>query len=70
MMLPAAQALWGDYGYQPKTKRIIKLKGKSEERIKLLFVQLALEPIWKAYTAVERGADYKVRHRGRLGSGF
>ena len=54
------QALWGDFGYQPKTKRIVRLKGKSEERIKPLFVQLALEPLWKAYAAVERSADHKV----------
>ena len=52
------QALWGDYAYQPKTKRIVRMKGKADA--KPLFVQLALEPLWKAYTAVEPGADSKV----------
>lgn len=41
----------------------MRIKSKSEEvRVKPLFVQLALEPLWRAYAAVERGADYKVRH--------
>ena len=53
------QALWGDYAYQPKTKRIMRIKGKTDA--KPLFVQLALEPLWKAYAAVSPGADSKVR---------
>ena len=40
------RALWGNYAYQPKTKRIVRLKGEAA-RGKPLFVQLALEPIWK-----------------------
>lgn len=44
----------------------MRIKSKSEElRVKPLFVQLALEPLWRAYGAVERGADYKVRIPGR-----
>ena len=59
------QALWGNYGYQPKTKRIVRIKSGTEERIRPLFVQLALEPLWKAYGAVERDADHKARSRQR-----
>ncbi len=65
----ATQALWGDYAYQPKTKRIVRMKGKADA--KPLFVQLALEPLWKAYAAVEPEADSKVFlnclcHRGSV----
>ena len=55
----SSQALWGDYAYQPKTKRIVRIKGRTDA--KPLFVQLALEPLWKAYTAVDPGSDSKVR---------
>jgi ribosome assembly protein 1 len=41
------RALWGDYAYQPKTKRIVRIKASQQGRMKPLFVQLALEPIWK-----------------------
>lgn len=44
------RALWGDYAYSPKSKRIVKIKGDAIGRTKPLFVQLALEPIWKSYT--------------------
>ena len=41
------RALWGDYAYQPKSKRIVRIRGEQQGRAKPLFVQLALEPIWK-----------------------
>lgn len=41
------RALWGDYAYQPKTKRIVRIKQDQYGRAKPLFVQLALEPLWK-----------------------
>lgn len=41
------RALWGDYAYQPKTKRIVRIKSDQYGRAKPLFVQLALEPLWK-----------------------
>ncbi|PRW32859.1 ribosomal S5 Elongation factor G III V family [Chlorella sorokiniana] len=52
------RALWGDFAYQPKTKRIVRIKSDQQGRAKPLFVQLALEPIWKAYGACEQGADH------------
>lgn len=42
------RALWGDFAYQPKTKRIVRIRGELAGRARPLFVQLALEPIWKA----------------------
>ena len=41
------KAMWGEYAYQAKTKRIVRIKGDQQGRAKPLFVQLALEPIWK-----------------------
>ena len=41
------RALWGEFAYQPKTKRIVRIKADQQGRAKPLFVQLALEPIWK-----------------------
>jgi hypothetical protein len=41
------RALWGDFAYQPKTKRIVRIKSADAGRAKPLFVQLALEPLWK-----------------------
>ncbi|KAL4448964.1 hypothetical protein ABPG77_007681 [Micractinium sp. CCAP 211/92] len=52
------RTLWGDFAYQPKTKRIVRIRGELAGRAKPLFVQLALEPIWKAYSACEAGADH------------
>lgn len=41
------RALWGDYAYQPKSKRIVRIKQEQYGSLKPLFVQLALEPLWK-----------------------
>lgn len=41
------RALWGEYAYSAKTKRIMRIKADQQGRAKPLFVQLALEPIWK-----------------------
>ena len=53
-------ALWGDWYYAPKTKRIVSKKGlaaamgpQAVGRAKPLFVQLALEPLWQLYAAAE-----------------
>lgn len=55
----ALQALWGEYTYQAKTKRIVRLK--RGERGRPLFVTMALEPLWRAYAAVLPGAgDHQV----------
>lgn len=55
------RALWGDYAYQPKTKRIVRIKSDQAGRAKPLFVQLALEPIWKV------SGSWGARSRGGLG---
>ena len=56
-------ALWGDWYYQPKTKRIVSKKAlaaatsqQAASRAKPLFVQLALEPLWQLYAAAEAEA--------------
>ncbi|DBB16983.1 TPA: hypothetical protein ACH3X3_014090 [Trebouxia sp. C0006] len=54
------QALWGDYAFQAKTKRIIKIKPDQTHKHKPLFVQLALEPLWKLYEVCNQGTDVKA----------
>lgn len=57
-------ALWGDYAYLPKEKRVVRAKSKKTGaavgRLKPMFVQFALEPLWKAYSACEPGEDVQV----------
>jgi hypothetical protein len=45
---PAAlrRALWGDYAFSAKDKRVVALKG-GDGRAKCMFVQFILEPLWK-----------------------
>jgi len=52
------KALWGEYTLQPKTRRIVRIKASQRGRVKPLFVSLALDPIWKAYTACDLGEDH------------
>jgi ribosome assembly protein 1 len=50
------RALWGDFFYVPKTKRIVGRKAAEAAlgaRARPLFVQLALEPLWQLYAAAE-----------------
>lgn len=54
------RAMWGNYALQPKTKRIVRIKDSKDGRMKPLFVQLALEPIWKAYSCCHAGEDSKA----------
>ncbi|KAL0021764.1 hypothetical protein WJX79_006221 [Trebouxia sp. C0005] len=54
------QALWGDFAFQAKTKRIIKIKPDQTHKHKPLFVQLALEPLWKLYEVCNPGTDVKA----------
>lgn len=37
------QAFWGDYAFQPKTKRIIKIKPDQAHKHKPLFVQVCIQ---------------------------
>ncbi len=51
------RALWGDVALQPKTKRLVRIKPNDVGKLTPLFAQLVLEPIWRAYTVYEPGAD-------------
>ncbi|CAL8464184.1 g3719 [Coccomyxa elongata] len=53
------RALWGDYRIDAKSKRILRIKASQAGKYKPLFVQFILEPLWKAYEALEAGADVK-----------
>ena len=63
---PLCKALWGDYAYSAKTKRIVAIKrgdgtgsslskGNSSSSSQPLFVSWILEPIWKAYGCLDGG---------------
>ena len=49
---PLSKALWGNYYYSGKTKRIVPLK-QGEGKSQPLFVSWILEPIWKAYGSLD-----------------
>lgn len=46
------KGLWGDWYYHPKSKKIVGKK-TAAGKLKPLFVQLVLDPIWKLYHAAE-----------------
>jgi ribosome assembly protein 1 len=55
-----ARAMWGDYSYSAKDRRVVRLKGESARqaaagtgRQKLCFVQFAAEPLWRAYACLD-----------------
>jgi translation elongation factor EF-G len=54
-------ALWGDYGFLPKERRVVRLKRGTAARggagggPRSMFEQFALEPLWRAYGAVDAG---------------
>ena len=42
------RALWGDWHFAAKEKRVVRLKpGGGGDKAKTMFVQFALEPVWK-----------------------
>ena len=44
------KALWGDWSFNAKEKRVVKIKrqgGAEGGGPKSMFVQFALEPVWK-----------------------
>ncbi len=47
--------MWGDRFYNPKTKRVVGRK-EAGGKLKPMFVQFALEPIWKLYDVAEMEA--------------
>ena len=56
------RALWGDWYYQPKARRIVGKRRAAADaapgaRLRPLFVQLALEPLWQLYAAADAEAD-------------
>ena len=69
---PLYKALWGNFVFHPKTKRIARLKSGSTENP--LFVQWILDPIWKAYEACRPGVDHQsvlrtIRSKLKLSEG-
>ena len=47
-----AKVLWGNYYFDPKTKRAIGPKGLKGRNLRPFFVQFILENIWAVYDAV------------------
>jgi ribosome assembly protein 1 len=55
-----AAALWGDWAYLPKEKRVVRARSRGGAGArKAMFVTFALEPVWKAYSVCD-GEDAKV----------
>lgn len=50
------KALWGDYYYNPKTKKIVAKKAAAG-KLKPMFVQFILEPLWQVYEVGMQGKD-------------
>lgn len=51
--------LWGDYYYNPKTKKVSKKP--YNDTVKPMFVQLILDPIWKVYECIMKiGSEEKL----------
>ncbi|KAJ1600738.1 hypothetical protein NDA14_003333 [Ustilago hordei] len=53
------KVLWGDFYFDPKTKRVLSQKQKEREKrpLKPMFVQFVLENIWSVYDAVIESRD-------------
>lgn len=53
------KVLWGDFYFDPKTKRVLSQKQKEKEKrpLKPMFVQFVLENIWSVYDAVIENRD-------------
>lgn len=49
------QVLWGDFYFDPKTKRVLSSKHLKGRALKPMFVQLVLDNIWAVYTATTGG---------------
>ncbi|OAD79326.1 hypothetical protein PHYBLDRAFT_105894 [Phycomyces blakesleeanus NRRL 1555(-)] len=46
------KCLWGDFYFDPKTKRVIQQKHLKGRNLKTMFVQFVLENIWAVYDSV------------------
>lgn len=53
------KVLWGDYYFDPKTKRVLTHKQKEKEKrpLKPMFVQFVLENIWAVYDSIVENRD-------------
>lgn len=53
------RVLWGDFYFDPKSKRVLSQKQKEKEKrpLKPMFVQFVLENIWSVYDAVVENRD-------------
>ncbi|KAN0060972.1 Cytoplasmic GTPase/eEF2-like protein (ribosomal biogenesis) [Thecaphora frezii] len=53
------KVLWGDFYFDPRTKRVIGQKQKEKEKrpLKPMFVQFVLENIWAVYDSVVENRD-------------
>jgi ribosome assembly protein 1 len=46
------KCLWGNYYFDPKTKRVIQQKHLKGRSLKPMFVQFVLDNIWAVYDSV------------------
>ncbi|KAK5078571.1 Cytoplasmic GTPase/eEF2-like protein (ribosomal biogenesis) [Lithohypha guttulata] len=51
------QVLWGDFYFDPKTKKVLGQKHLKGRNLKPIFVQLVLEPLWTIYEATVGGPN-------------
>lgn len=56
------KVLWGDFYFDPKSKRILTLKQKEKEgrNLKPVFVQFVLENIWSVYDSAQNRDQEKI----------
>ncbi|WIA32200.1 hypothetical protein OEZ86_003049 [Tetradesmus obliquus] len=55
-----AAALWGDWAYAPKERRVVRARGRAGQGgRRTMFVTFALEPLWRAYSVCD-GEDAKA----------
>lgn len=55
---PLHTALWGNFYFEPKAKRIMPIKREDSSKFSPLFVSWILEPIWKAYNSFKYGEGH------------
>lgn len=53
------KVLWGDFYFDPKTKRVLGSKHLKGRHLKPMFVQLVLENVWAVYAATTGGDNGK-----------
>jgi len=49
------KVLWGDYYFDPKSKRVLSSKHLKGRNLKPMFVQLVLDNLWAVYEAAQGG---------------